>query len=144
MGVLILKVMNIDGELVPLSEEKELDDPLIAIKIWNLGSPDPNFTLDAHLKRVNYVDYFTGGDKPYLITGTDDHTAKGEDDESVRIDKMVGNDFLNSTRQNLRLREDHKVHNNCWLLEPLLSPVHAFSLITAGKGYIMRVLPIVS
>ncbi|KAF5942908.1 hypothetical protein HYC85_020550 [Camellia sinensis] len=44
--------------------------------IWNLGSPDPNFTLDAHLKGVNCVDYFTGGDKPYLITGSDDHTAK--------------------------------------------------------------------
>ncbi|KAL5975155.1 hypothetical protein ACLOJK_031834 [Asimina triloba] len=47
------------------------------IKIWNLGSPDPNFTLDAHLKGVNCVDYFTGGDRPYLITGSDDHTAKG-------------------------------------------------------------------
>lgn len=46
------------------------------IKIWNLGSPDPNFTLDAHLKGVNCVDYFSGGDKPYLITGSDDHTAK--------------------------------------------------------------------
>ncbi|KAL8153116.1 hypothetical protein V2J09_010876 [Rumex salicifolius] len=46
------------------------------IKIWNLGSPDPNFTLDAHMKGVNCVDYFTGGDKPYLITGSDDHTAK--------------------------------------------------------------------
>ncbi|KAL1551322.1 coatomer subunit beta'-1-like [Salvia divinorum] len=46
------------------------------IKIWNLGSPDPNFTLDAHLKGVNCVDYFTGGDKPYLITGSDDFTAK--------------------------------------------------------------------
>ncbi|KAF5941961.1 hypothetical protein HYC85_019603, partial [Camellia sinensis] len=46
------------------------------IKIWNLGSPDPNFTLDAHLKGVNCVDYFTGGDKPYLITGFDDHNAK--------------------------------------------------------------------
>ncbi|KAJ6814611.1 coatomer subunit beta'-1-like isoform X2 [Iris pallida] len=46
------------------------------IKIWNLGSPDPNFTLDAHLKGVNCVDYFTGGDRPYLITGSDDHTAK--------------------------------------------------------------------
>ncbi|KAH9615444.1 hypothetical protein KSS87_021359 [Heliosperma pusillum] len=46
------------------------------IKIWNLGSPDPNFTLDAHVKGVNCVDYFTGGDKPYLITGSDDHTAK--------------------------------------------------------------------
>ncbi|RWR83035.1 coatomer subunit beta'-1-like protein isoform X1 [Cinnamomum micranthum f. kanehirae] len=46
------------------------------IKIWNLGSPEPNFTLDAHLKGVNCVDYFTGGDRPYLITGSDDHTAK--------------------------------------------------------------------
>ncbi|KAG0457837.1 hypothetical protein HPP92_022994 [Vanilla planifolia] len=46
------------------------------IKIWNLGSPDPNFTLDAHVKGVNCVDYFTGGDRPYLITGSDDQTAK--------------------------------------------------------------------
>ncbi|CAL5439531.1 unnamed protein product [Camellia sinensis] len=46
------------------------------IKIWNLGSADPNFTLDAHLKGVNCVDYFTGGDKPYLIIGSDDHNAK--------------------------------------------------------------------
>lgn len=45
-------------------------------QVWNLGSPDPNFTLDAHQKGVNCVDYFTGGDKPYLITGSDDHTAK--------------------------------------------------------------------
>ncbi|KAG4211768.1 hypothetical protein ERO13_A02G122100v2 [Gossypium hirsutum] len=46
------------------------------IKIWNLGSPDPNFTLDAHQKGVNCVDYISGGDKPYLITGSDDNTAK--------------------------------------------------------------------
>ncbi|PPE02530.1 hypothetical protein GOBAR_DD00424 [Gossypium barbadense] len=46
------------------------------IKIWNLGSPNPNFTLDAHQKGVNCVDYFSGGDKPYLITGSDDNTAK--------------------------------------------------------------------
>ncbi|PIA65170.1 hypothetical protein AQUCO_00100570v1 [Aquilegia coerulea] len=46
------------------------------IKIWNLGSPDPNFTLDAHSKGVNCVDYYTGGDRPFLITGSDDHTAK--------------------------------------------------------------------
>ncbi|XP_042446952.1 coatomer subunit beta'-1-like isoform X1 [Zingiber officinale] len=46
------------------------------VKIWNLGSPDPNFTLDAHSKGVNCVDYFSGGDRPYLITGSDDQTAK--------------------------------------------------------------------
>ncbi|PKA57196.1 Coatomer subunit beta'-1 [Apostasia shenzhenica] len=48
----------------------------VLIDIWNLGSPDPNFTLDAHVKGVNCVDYFTGGDRPYLITGSDDQTAK--------------------------------------------------------------------
>ncbi|GJM90577.1 hypothetical protein PR202_ga06875 [Eleusine coracana subsp. coracana] len=49
------------------------------IKIWSLGSPDPNFTLDGHSKGVNCVDYFTGGDRPYLITGSDDQTAKVND-----------------------------------------------------------------
>ncbi|XP_024389865.1 coatomer subunit beta'-1 [Physcomitrium patens] len=46
------------------------------IKIWNLGSPEPNFTLEAHQKGVNCVEYFSGGDRPYLITGSDDQTAK--------------------------------------------------------------------
>ncbi|GJM98076.1 hypothetical protein PR202_ga15051 [Eleusine coracana subsp. coracana] len=46
------------------------------VKIWSLGSPDPNFTLDGHSKGVNCVDYFTGGNRPYLITGSDDQTAK--------------------------------------------------------------------
>ncbi|KAL5649964.1 hypothetical protein ACJX0J_040773, partial [Zea mays] len=46
------------------------------LQIWSLGSPDPNFTLDGHQKGVNCVDYFTGGDRPYLITGSDDSTAK--------------------------------------------------------------------
>ncbi|KAM6598524.1 hypothetical protein CsatA_018133 [Cannabis sativa] len=46
------------------------------IKVWNLGSPEPNFTLEGHLKGVNCVDYFTGGDKPFLISGSDDQTAK--------------------------------------------------------------------
>ena len=48
----------------------------LIFQIWNLGSPDPNFTLDAHSKGVNCVEYFTGGDRPYLITGSDDQTAK--------------------------------------------------------------------
>lgn len=45
-------------------------------QVWNLGSPDPNFTLEGHMKGVNCVDYFTGGDKPYLISGSDDQIAK--------------------------------------------------------------------
>ncbi|KAJ7951806.1 Coatomer, beta' subunit [Quillaja saponaria] len=46
------------------------------IKIWKMGSPNPNFTLDAHQNGVNCVDYFKVGDKPCLITGSDYRTAK--------------------------------------------------------------------
>ncbi|GLT52961.1 hypothetical protein SLA2020_262660 [Shorea laevis] len=50
------------------------------IKIWNLGSPDPNFTLDAHQKGVNCVDYFTGvcfhPELPIIITGSEDGTVR--------------------------------------------------------------------
>lgn len=42
------------------------------VKIWSLGSPVANFTLDAHDKGVNYVEYYHGGDKPYLVTTGDD------------------------------------------------------------------------
>lgn len=47
------------------------------IKIWSLGASVPNFTLLAHEnKGVNYVDYYPGADKPYLITSSDDKTIK--------------------------------------------------------------------
>lgn len=42
------------------------------IKVWSLGSSVPNFTLEGHEKGVNYVDYYHGGDKPYLISCADD------------------------------------------------------------------------
>ncbi|KAK1394992.1 hypothetical protein POM88_014048 [Heracleum sosnowskyi] len=60
-----------------------------SFEIWNLGSPDPNFTLDAHLKGVNCVDYFTSGDKPYLITGSDDHTAKFQLSISLGLEQII-------------------------------------------------------
>jgi len=46
------------------------------IKVWSLGSSTPNFTLEGHEKGVNCVDYYSGGDKPYLISGADDCLAK--------------------------------------------------------------------
>ncbi|WAR15327.1 COPB2-like protein [Mya arenaria] len=46
------------------------------VKVWQLGSPNPNFTLEGHEKGVNCVDYYTGGDKPYLISGADDRLCK--------------------------------------------------------------------
>lgn len=46
------------------------------MKVWQLGSSAPNFTLEGHEKGVNCVDYYHGGDKPYLITGADDRQVK--------------------------------------------------------------------
>ncbi|XP_046397085.1 coatomer subunit beta' [Ischnura elegans] len=46
------------------------------VKVWQLGSATPNFTLEGHEKGVNCVDYYHGGDKPYLISGADDRMAK--------------------------------------------------------------------
>lgn len=45
------------------------------IKVWQLGSSSPNFTLEGHEKGVNCIDY-SGGDKPYLISGADDRLVK--------------------------------------------------------------------
>ncbi|KAF8871943.1 coatomer protein [Gymnopilus junonius] len=46
------------------------------IKMWSLGSSTPNFTMEAHEKGVNYVDFYPGADKPYLVTTGDDKTVK--------------------------------------------------------------------
>ncbi|KAJ1562877.1 Coatomer subunit beta' [Nowakowskiella sp. JEL0078] len=42
------------------------------VKVWSLGSSTANYTLEGHEKGVNCVDYYNGGDKPYLVTGADD------------------------------------------------------------------------
>ncbi|GAO47266.1 hypothetical protein G7K_1476-t1 [Saitoella complicata NRRL Y-17804] len=42
------------------------------VKVWSLGSSTANFTIEAHQRGVNYVDYYHGGDKPYLLTSSDD------------------------------------------------------------------------
>lgn len=46
------------------------------VKVWQLGSASPNFTLEGHEKGVNCVDYYHGGDKPYIISGADDRLVK--------------------------------------------------------------------
>jgi len=46
------------------------------LKVWQLGSTSPNFTLEGHEKGVNCVAYYAGGDKPYLISGADDRNVK--------------------------------------------------------------------
>jgi len=46
------------------------------VKMWSLGSSTPNFTLEAHDKGVNYVEFYPGADKPYLVTASDDRSVK--------------------------------------------------------------------
>jgi len=46
------------------------------VKVWQIGQPTPNFTLEGHDKGVNCVDYFTGGDRPFLVSGADDKLIK--------------------------------------------------------------------
>ncbi|CAG8468172.1 1461_t:CDS:10 [Paraglomus occultum] len=46
------------------------------IKVWSLGSSVANFTLEGHDKGVNWVDYYHGGEKPYLVSAADDKTVK--------------------------------------------------------------------
>ncbi|KAI9364899.1 coatomer protein complex, subunit beta 2 [Zopfochytrium polystomum] len=46
------------------------------IKVWSLGSSIPNYTLEGHEKGVNCIDYYHGGDKPYLVSGADDKLVK--------------------------------------------------------------------
>eukprot|EP01133_Synstelium_polycarpum_P015913 gene15913-18917_t len=47
-----------------------------SIKVWGLTTSSPHFTLEGHEKGVNTVEYFTGGEKPYLISGADDRFVK--------------------------------------------------------------------
>ncbi|KAL4457362.1 hypothetical protein ABPG75_012227 [Micractinium tetrahymenae] len=46
------------------------------IKVWSLGNPTPNMTLEGHEKGVNCIDYYSGGDRPYLVSGADDRLVK--------------------------------------------------------------------
>ncbi|KAJ1548362.1 Coatomer subunit beta', partial [Cladochytrium tenue] len=61
------------------------------IKVWSLGSNVPNYTLEGHEKGVNCVDYYHGGDKPYLVSGADDKYVKrspwmGREEPAVSMD----------------------------------------------------------
>ena len=35
-----------------------------------------HFSLEGHERGVNCIDYYPGGDKPYLLSGADDKTVK--------------------------------------------------------------------
>lgn len=45
------------------------------VKIWQLGSSQPNFSL-RHEHGVNCLSYHPGGDKPYIVSGCDGGSVK--------------------------------------------------------------------
>ncbi|CAM0943075.1 unnamed protein product [Alopecurus aequalis] len=46
------------------------------VKVWSIDSCQPKYTLSGHLGGVNCLDFFTHDNQQYLITGSDDKTAK--------------------------------------------------------------------
>jgi coatomer subunit beta' len=47
-----------------------------SVKVWGLTSQTPNFSLEGHLRGVNCLDYYHGGDRPYIVSGADDFAIK--------------------------------------------------------------------
>ena len=50
-----------------------------SIKVWGLSAATPHFSLEGaggHERGVNCIEYYPGGDKPYLLSGADDKTIK--------------------------------------------------------------------
>lgn len=62
----------------------------VTLQVWQLGSSTPNFTLEGHEKGVNCVDYYHGGDKPYLISGADDCLVKIWDFQNIDMCTNLG------------------------------------------------------
>ncbi|TDL30082.1 coatomer protein [Rickenella mellea] len=46
------------------------------VKMWSLGTSTANFTMEAHDRGVNSVEFYPGTDKPYVVTTGDDRTVK--------------------------------------------------------------------
>jgi len=48
-----------------------------SIKVWGIsGGTNAHFTLTGHARGVNCIDYAQSGEKPYLVSGSDDKTVR--------------------------------------------------------------------
>merc|ERR1719161_2777190 len=73
------------GHYVMMTQWNPKDNTIFAscsldrsIKVWGVsgGSSSSHFTLTGHQKGVNCIEYSPTGEKPYLISGSDDRTVK--------------------------------------------------------------------
>lgn len=92
-----------------------------SIKVWGVsgGSNSSHFTLNGHQKGVNCIEYAPTGEKPYLISGSDD--------KSVRI-------WDYQTKQCIQTLTGHTNNVSAALFHPTL-PI----ILTGGEDGTVRV-----
>ena len=47
-----------------------------SVKVWGLNSSVPHFQLEGHERGVNCISYYSGGERPFLVSGADDNLVK--------------------------------------------------------------------
>lgn len=47
-----------------------------SVKVWGLNSSVPHFQLEGHDRGVNAISYYSGGERPFLVSGADDNLVK--------------------------------------------------------------------
>lgn len=67
------------------------------LKVWSITTPVPNFSLEGHEEGVNCVEYYPGGDKPYLISGSDDRTVRVWDYQTKACIQVLSHHVHNVT-----------------------------------------------
>uniref|UniRef100_A0ACD6A6C3 Uncharacterized protein n=1 Tax=Avena sativa TaxID=4498 RepID=A0ACD6A6C3_AVESA len=87
------------------------------VKVWSLGSPEFDYTLSGHSRKVNCLDFFTRDYQEYLVTGSDDLSVKIWDmEKKICLSTLHFNSPVQSTlyRPDLQIlitgSEDGSVH----------------------------------
>lgn len=49
---------------------------MVGVQVWSLDSPESQYGMCGHSEVVRSLDFFTHEGQQYLVTGSDDRTAK--------------------------------------------------------------------
>ncbi|KAI3773369.1 hypothetical protein L1987_47896 [Smallanthus sonchifolius] len=72
-----------------ITEFKAHSDFIRSLVLWDLGSLEPRSSVNGHTEGLNSVKFYETGEKLYILTGSDDHTAKVWDYESMTCVKTL-------------------------------------------------------
>lgn len=73
---LLCMTYTLQHDLLPFLTTSHHSLTICYTQVWGLGSHTPHFSLEGHEKGVNCIDYYPGGDKPYLLSGADDNQVR--------------------------------------------------------------------